>query len=66
MSKGFLLALAAMGCLFYFMYKSDPASSVYKGGVFAGQGLVAVTPDTFQSTVMENPGPVIVYFWASW
>lgn len=66
MSKGFFIALLAMGGIFYFLHQSDPAGGAMKYGPGGGAGLVEVTPSNFQREVMDSPGPVLVYCWASW
>ena len=67
MSKGFFLALIAVGGIGYFIYTNDPASGRSSGGSYSSSdGPIEVTPSNFESAVLENSRPVLVYFWASW
>jgi len=63
MSKGFLLAVAAIGGIFYFLTQSDPAS---KGGSGAGEGIIEISPANYDLLVGNNSEPVLAYFWAEW
>lgn len=64
MSKGLVIALAAIGGLFYVLYQSDPAVS--RGVKGSGKGIVEITPSNFEHEVMGSSRPVLAYFWASW
>tara|TARA_R110002096_G_scaffold200639_12_gene384739 strand:- start:4311 stop:4499 length:189 start_codon:yes stop_codon:yes gene_type:complete len=62
MSNGTWIAFAAIGLVFFWLYKSEPEPYTPSSGA----GLVEITPANFQPLVMQSSQPVLAYFWASW
>ncbi len=65
--KGFLLSVAILGGVFYFLVHEGNSSSD-AGKVYAsatGQ-VVAITPGNADYMVSHSEAPVIAYFWAPW
>ena len=66
MSKGFLLALMAIGLGGYLLYSSDNSIAGSPGKAAAAGKAIKVTESDFDSVVMNSSTPVLAYFWAPW
>ena len=46
--------------------RSRPGPSRPERTRIDGRGVLEITPDNFQGTVLENEKPVLIDFWAEW
>ncbi len=63
--KGFLVAVAAIAGVFYWIHQNDPARSG-DSGVGATGIAVEINPGNYESQVKQSGVPVLAYFWAPW
>ncbi|MFT5110536.1 MAG: thioredoxin-like negative regulator of GroEL [Verrucomicrobiales bacterium] len=64
--KGFLLSIAILGGVFYFLNEGSSSSDAGKVYASATGAAVEVTPSNADYMVAHAEAPVIAYFWAPW
>ncbi|MDB4491673.1 hypothetical protein N9260_01485 [bacterium] len=64
MSKESVLLFVGLAGLLY--YPVPRESDYAPSGVGGGGAPVVISPNNFESEVIESPVPVLAYFWASW